>query len=117
MKKTKKYTKKDTLKGLRKELSDALTQFAAYRAFAVDYVKNDSYRKQRLVLSADAADSEGRLNGLTIVELLAIIKMADQTKERIVLKCFDKTLQLYAETLTPFVPVELVGREFLPQVK
>jgi hypothetical protein len=49
--------------------------------------------------------------------LLAIIKMADQTKERIVLKCFDKTLQLYAETLTPFVPVELVGREFLPQVK
>ena len=112
-----KNTKKYTLKGLKKELSETLTKFTAYRGFAVDYVKNDSYRKQRLVLSADAADSEGRLNGLTIVELLAIIKMADQTKERIVLKCFDKTLQLYAETLTPFVPVELVGREFLPQVK
>ena len=108
MKNTKKDTKKDTLKGLRKELSDALTKFAAYRGFAVDYVKNDSYRKQRLVSSIDAADSNGKLNGLTIVELLAIIKMADQTKERIVLKYFNKTLELYAETLTPFVPEELL---------
>lgn len=77
-------TKKDTLKSLRKELSTALIKFDNY---ALNYVQHGSYRKQRVVLSMDAADAQGKLNGITVAELLAIVNMADQTKERIRAHC------------------------------
>lgn len=85
------------------------TAFEGYRAIAKEYIRTLQKPLQRKLMSSDAADETGRLNGLTIVELIAISRMAENTGERVFLAVTDnKTITLYAEKWPASAPFMLL---------
>ena len=62
----------------------------------------------RALLSVDAVDAQGKLNGMTIVELLTIVNLTDATGERVYLKANGKTITAVAESKAPRAPMELL---------
>ena len=92
--------KKPTVKSVNKA-------FDAFRALAKDYVRTVRYPGRRALLSVDAADPQGRLNGMTIVELITVARLTESTGERAYLTVQDKTLTVWAEKIALQPPLEL----------
>lgn len=94
------FKNKETIKSLTK-------QFYDWRIAAKDYMHTLKYPSSRQILSANAADAQGKLNGFTVVELLAIVNMANLTGERIELKSANKTIYLFATKRDQCTPENL----------
>lgn len=97
-----KNAKKETLKSVK----------ATYSAY-VEAAKKFMYELQnppsRRILAMDAADATGKLNGITIVELLAITNMLSQQGEKLYLVPGpEKNIIGYAVKDTPRAPLELL---------
>ena len=71
---------------LRKQLKNAQDALTAFRANTKDLIYNLAYPKTRTIATVEVADSSGRLNGMTIAELLAIVNMATTSGEHIVIR-------------------------------
>ena len=97
------------MKNYRKQLKDTQAELLAFRTKAKELIYTLAYPKNRGVATINAAEPNGKLNGLTVVELLAIANMAETTDERIYLvpvTTFQgKAIQLVAEKHRPSVNV------------
>lgn len=95
--------KKDTVKSV-------TTRFMAWRNTAHGYINDLRYPVCRKIAEVQAADPQGRLNGLTVVELLAMINMAKGTNEHVYLsEEGNKTVGIWAAKNKPGMPNELRG--------
>ena len=92
--------KKETVKSVK-------AAFEAFRVLAKDYIKTVQYPDRRALLSVDAADAQGKLNGMTIVELLTIANLTQNTGERVYMQASGKTITMFAEKIAPQPPLEL----------
>jgi hypothetical protein len=92
-------TKKETLKSVKKE-------FEAFKMLARQTVAGLRIPSRRALLTVDAADAQGRLNGMTIVELITVVQLTKNTRERVYITAEGKTITLSAEAAVP-VPLEL----------
>ena len=92
--------KKETVKSVKAALE-------AFKALAKDYIHTARYPQRRALLSVEAADAQGKLNGMTIVELLTIDKLTQQTDERVYMQASGKTITMFAEKIVPQPPLEL----------
>lgn len=93
------FTKKETIKSLTKTFYD-------WRITAKDYIFNLQHPAQRQLLSIDAADSQGKLNGMTVVEMLAIANLTAQTGEYVVMASHpaNKSIRFVAIKSAPQLP-------------
>ncbi len=84
--------------------------YEGYRAIAREYIRTLQKPLQRKLMSSDAADATGKLNGLTIVELIAISRLSENTGERVFLTVSNdnKTVTLYAEKWPASAPFLLL---------
>ena len=92
--------KKETVKSVKKEFEELKTR-------AKQHIKFLANPERRRLLSIDAADAQGKLNGMTVVELLTIVNLSAATGERIQLEAIGKTIVVFAEKVAPYVPLEL----------
>lgn len=83
------------------------TKAEKFTALAKAYVSSLRFPARRALLTVEAADSQGRLNGMTIVELIAIVNLTAGTGEKVYITVKDKTITLWAEKVSPTVPTEL----------
>jgi hypothetical protein len=81
--------------------------YEAFRVLAKDYIETVRYPDRRALLSVDAADAQGKLNGMTIVELLTIANLTQNTGERVYMQADGKTITMFAEKIAPQPPLEL----------
>ena len=103
------------VKAKKPTVKSVTTAFEGYRAIAREYIAREYIRTlhkplQRKLMSSEAADETGRLNGLTIVELIAISRTAENTGERVFLAVTDnnKNITLYAEKWPASAPFMLL---------
>lgn len=68
-----------------------------WRRMALAYINEIRYPKSRKLLSVEAADQQGKLNGMTVVELITVAQLSANQGERVYLEVLDKTLTLVAE--------------------
>jgi hypothetical protein len=96
----------------RKLLKDTQAELLEFRTKAKELIYTLAYPKSRGVATINAAEPNGKLNGLTVVELLAISNMANTTDERIYLETVvtsqGKAIQLVAEKHRPSINVSLL---------
>lgn len=85
-------SKKQTLKSVKAEH----TAFRARVGIALSELK---YRAARAVATVAPADPQGKLNGMTIVELLTMVRMAKSTQERVVLRAVGQELIIDLEKI------------------
>lgn len=86
------------LKQVQNELSD-------FREKAKALIYTLVHPKTRLLMSIVPTDTQGRINGITIPELIMLVNLNRGTNERIILEVEDKTLKVYAEALRPMISV------------
>jgi hypothetical protein len=98
------------VKAKKPTVKSVTTAFYGYRAIAKEYIRTLQKPLQRKLMSSEAADETGRLNGLTIVELITISRMAENTGERVFLAVTDnnKNITLYAEKWPASAPFILL---------
>ena len=53
-------------------VKSVIANFLKYKEVAQKFMYELQHPSSRLILSVDAADKEGKLNGMTVVELIAI---------------------------------------------
>ncbi len=92
--------KKETVKSVK-------AAFEAFKVLAKDYICTARYPQRRALLSVDAADAQGKLNGMTIVELLTVANLTQNTEERVYMQASGKTITMFAEKIAPQPPLEL----------
>ncbi len=83
-------------------------QFESWRFAAKAYIHTLKFPTRRKLLSVDAADAQGKINGLTVVELLTIVNLTAQTHERVFLSAEGKTIAAWAEQIAPTTPTDLL---------
>lgn len=88
-----------------KSVQETFSKYAENAEKFIHTLQNPPYRK---LLSVDAADAQGKLNGMTIVELLTIVNLTEATGERVYLKAEGKTIVAIAEKKAPRAPMELL---------
>lgn len=93
--------KKETLKSVK-------AAFQTYVENAQKFMWTLQNPAQRELLSVVAADEQGKLNGMTIVELLTIVNLTAATGERVYLTARGKTITAWAEAKAPRAPMELL---------
>jgi hypothetical protein len=89
----------------RVQLKKAQQELTDFRDKTKQLLYSLAYPKSRTLLTIDAADAQGKLNGITVVELLTIINLSKATGERIVLRAVGKSVVVDAETLRPTISV------------
>lgn len=83
--------------------------FQQWRITAKDYIFKLGHPQQQKIATIPAADAQGKLNGLTVVELLTMINMSQIRGERIVLSAgANKTLEVFAEQTAQFPPLSIL---------
>lgn len=81
--------------------------FESWRFAAKAFIHALRYPVRRRLLTTDAADAQGKLNGMTIVELLTIVNLTAGTHERVYLTAEGKSIVAWAEPEAPSIPLEL----------
>jgi hypothetical protein len=94
-------TKKETVKSVAAE-------FTAWRKIAKDYITQLREPLTRRILSVDVTDAQGKLNGVTVVELVAIVNLLATTGEKLYLVPYQKSIVGYAVKDTAPMPTELL---------
>lgn len=90
-------SKKETIKSVEEK-------FKAWRLAAKDYIFGLRNPATRRLLTVDVADVQGKLNGMTIVELLTIVNLTNGTEEYIRLTAEGKKLVIWAVHYHPQTP-------------
>lgn len=93
--------KKETLKSIK-------AAYIAYREAAQKFMYMLQNPPSRNILSVDVADSQGKLNGITIAELVAITNLLSQGGEKLYLVPQGKSVVGYAVKDAPRAPMELL---------
>jgi hypothetical protein len=75
------------------------TEFEEYKSKTRALIFELQYPKQRRLLSVVAADEQGKLNGMTIVELITVTQLSANQGEKVFLSVHDKTISLVAEKM------------------
>ena len=83
-------TKKETLKSVKAE-------FEKFKEDARNALRSYRFPSTRALLTVEAADAQGRLNGMTVVELITVVQLTKNTGERVYITAQDKTITLFAE--------------------
>ena len=96
-----KKPKKETLKSV-------TAAFYAWRIAAKNYIHELRNPQGRQILSVEAADEQGKLNGMTVVELIAITNLLSQTGEKLYLVPQGKAITGYAVKNPARAPMELL---------
>ena len=84
--------------------------FDAYKVIAKAFAQAVHHKPMTIIAEIVAADSAGRLNGLTVVELLTMVNMSAQQGRfiRLGLAGAPKTLRVWSEENKPSIPLELL---------
>ena len=82
-------------------------EFEKYRLAAKNFIWKLQNPTRRRLMSIVAADAQGRINGITIPELLVLVQLTEGTNERVYLSAQDKTLTATAEAYPAARPTEL----------
>jgi hypothetical protein len=96
-----KKPKKETLKSV-------TAKFEAWRATARGFMYQLQNPATRQIISIEAADEQGKLNGMTVVELIAITNLLSQTGEKLYLVPQGKAITGYAVKNPARAPMELL---------
>jgi hypothetical protein len=96
-----KKPKKETLKSVK-------AAYLTYRALAQKFMYELQNPASRQIISIEAADSLGKLNGMTVVELIAITNLLSQTGEKLYLVPQGKAITGYAVKNPARAPMELL---------
>ena len=83
--------------GLKKQLLQAQKELIEFRLKAKQMLYTLCHPEQRALLSIEATDSEGRINGITAAELVTIVKLTEGTGEQVYLSASGKTVTFLAE--------------------
>ena len=83
-------TKKDTLKSVKAE-------FEKFKEDDRNALRSYRFPSTRALLTVEAADAQGRLNGMTVVELITVVQLTKNTGERVYITAQGKTITLFAE--------------------
>ena len=83
-------TKKETLKSVKAE-------FEKFKEDARNALGRYRFTSTRAQLTVEAADAQGRLNGMTVVELITVVQLTKNTGERVYITAQGKTITLFAE--------------------
>ena len=93
--------KKETLKSV-------TAAFYTWRLAAKDYIYKLRNPQSRQLLNVDAADATGKLNGITVVELIAITNLLSGTGEKLFFVPQGKSIVGYAVKDPTPIPIELL---------
>lgn len=84
------------------------TAYAAYKELAQKFMYSLQNPSTRRILSVDAADAQGKLNGITIGELLAITNLLSTQGEKLYFVPQGKSIVGYAVKDPARAPMELL---------
>lgn len=93
-------TKKETLKSVKKE-------FETFKMLARQTVAGLRNPSRRQLLTVDAVDETGKVNGMFVTELITIASLTAGTHERVYMQAYGKSISIYAEKPMP-VPMEML---------
>jgi hypothetical protein len=93
--------KKETLKGTK-------AAYLAYKTLAQEFMFKLQHPPSRLLFRTEAADAQGKLNGMTTVELIAITNLLSTQGEKLYLVPQGKAITGYAVKDAPVAPLELL---------
>jgi hypothetical protein len=93
--------KKPTVKSLSEKYDN-------YRKAAQEFMFKLQHPSSRNVLSVEAADAQGKLNGITIVELIAITNLLSKNGEKLYFVPQGKAIVGYAVKDPQPAPLELL---------
>ena len=98
-----KKQKKTTVKSVQAE-------FDEFKKIAKQFAHEVHNQPLTIIAEIEASTAEGRLNGLTVVELLTMVNMAAQQGRniRISLASAPKTLRIWSEGREPSIPYQLL---------
>ena len=99
---------KATVKSLREEIKTTKESYATYKEAAQKFMYSLQNPNTRRILSVDAADEQGKLNGITIAELIAITNLLSQGGEKLYLVPQGKSIIGYAVKDPARAPLELL---------
>jgi|SRR5271166_3246102 len=92
---------------LKKLYAGLQKDYEAFRVLAKDYIRNTRYPQRRALLTVEATTEDGKLNGMTIVELLTVANLTQNTGERVYLQACGKTITMFAEKIATEPPSSL----------
>lgn len=92
---------------MKESVKNITDKFEVWRFSAKAFIHTLKYPSRRRLLSVDASDAQGKLNGMTVVELLTIVNLSVGMHERVFLTAEGKTLVAWAEQEAPITPGEL----------
>jgi hypothetical protein len=98
---------KVTVSSLKKLYEGLQKDYQAFRFAAKNYIYTLQNPSVRSIATIEAADALGKLNGLTVVELIAIVNTVAGTDERVYLTAYNKAITVWAEKRHPSKPPEL----------
>ena len=84
------------------------TAYATYKEAAQKFMYSLQNPTTRRILSVDAADAQGKLNGITIVELIATTNLLSAQGEKLYLVPQGKSIVGYAVKDPERAPLELL---------
>jgi len=97
------------MKKTKETVKSVTAAYLAYKLSAQKFMYELQNPPSRRILSVDAATAEGKINGMTIVELLAITNLLSTTGEKLYfVPGPSKSLIGYAVKDTPRAPLELL---------
>jgi hypothetical protein len=100
-----------SVKSLRLDLKVLQSKFDEYHRRVTNYsLEINTLPLQRRLMSIEPANVEGRINGLTIPELVMLVNLSEGTGECIVLETENnkRDLLVIASKKAPRVPMELL---------
>jgi hypothetical protein len=82
---------------LKTQLKNAQEELKKFRAEAKQALYDLRYPGTRPLLSVEAAEPDGRINGMTVPEMLAIVNLTEATGEQVYLSASGKTITFHAK--------------------
>jgi hypothetical protein len=96
------------MKKTKETVKSVKAAYAAYKIVAQEFMFKLQHPSSRRILSVDVADAQGKLNGMTIAELVAITNLLSAQGEKLYLVPFEKSIIGYAVKDAPRAPFELL---------
>jgi hypothetical protein len=90
---------------LRTQLNKAKQELTDFRAKTKELIYTLAYPKIRKLMTIDPATEDGKINGITIPELVMLINLNKASGERIVLCTEGKSVLFIAEAVRPAVNI------------
>jgi uncharacterized membrane protein YqiK len=92
------------MKKTKETVKSVKAAYATYKALAQEFMFKLQHPPSRKILSVGAADAQGKLNGMTIAELIAITNLLSAQGEKLYLVPQGKSIIGYAVEDAPRAP-------------